>query len=548
MKNRFRISVVMATIGTCLLVASAFAGGAASAPNSASKAGAKGGTLRLDSRSDFDFIDPSLAYFSHSWQMMRATQLNLLGFADKEAPAGTRLLPRAAAAMPTVSKDGKTYTFKIKAGFKFSNGEAVDASSYARSFTRALNPKMQSPAAAFLTDLQRVKANGNTPTVTLKKVAPDFLARTTMPFFAALPKSIPNDPDGVQAPAVSAGPYYVKEWVQKRSALLARNPYWNNAKEPWKSLARPANVDAISYTFGTSLDAQKLRLDKGEVDLGTAPPSAYADIAKEYGINKPNGRFFLRKQNTVWYFNLNTQGPLFKGNAKLRQAVNWAIDRPQITRQHGYLGGTRTDQILPAGMPGFKDWNIYPIQGVNSGSLAKAKSLANGATRNGKAVLYEFNTAPGPQIAQVIQFNLKQIGLDVDVKLFDRVVQTDKGGSKSEINNFDILHNGWGQDYPDPFDFINVLMDGGTISESNNVNLSYFDDPAWNAKMRAAAALSGDSRLTAYANLDRDITKNAAPWASYIMANARIYVSSSVGCYAYDPILSSTNLVAVCKK
>jgi len=559
MKNRFRLSIVMATVGTCLLVASAFAGGAASAPQASSKAAAKGGTLRFDSRSDFDYIDPSLDYFSHGWQMQAATQLKLLSFPDAEAQ-GTQMRPEAAAGMPTVSKDGKTYTFTIKSGYRFSNGSPVTAANFAYAMNRDLNPKMVSPAAAFMTDIVGAQAvidgkaakasgitvSGNKLTVKLTNVAPDFLARLTMPFFSAVPTNAPIDPDGMQAPMISAGPYYVKEWVQKRSALLVRNPYWNNSKEPWKSLKRPANVDAIAYTFGLTTDATKLRIDKGDTDMGNIPPASVADLVQKYGLNK--GRLFIRKQNTYWYLNLNTQGPLFKGNAKLRQAVNWAIDRPQLVRQYGYLGGGRTDQILPPGMPGYKDWSIYPLKGVNSASLAKAKSLANGNTRNGKAVLYEFNTAPGPQVGQILQFNLKQIGIDVDVQLFDRVVQTDKAGSKSNINAFDIVHNGWGQDYPDPFDFINVLLDGSTITDSNNVNLSYFNDPKWNKAMESAAKLSGDARLKAYAKLDKDLMTQAAPQAPFIVTNARLYVSDKVGCYSYMPVYASTNLVAVCLK
>ena len=74
--------------------------------------------------------------------------------------------------------------------------------------------------------------------------------------------------------------------------------------------------------------------------------------------------FLVRHQATYWYLNLNQDQPLFKNNPKLSQAVNYAIDRPQMVRQHGALGGVRTDQILPIGFPGYKDANIYPLQGL----------------------------------------------------------------------------------------------------------------------------------------------------------------------------------------
>ena len=89
-----------------------------------------------------------------------------------------------------------------------------------------------------------------------------------MPFFSAIPVNRPIVPEGVDAPLVSAGPYYVQAWTKNRSAVIVRNPHWNNAKEPWKALKRPANVDRMTYTIGTSQDAQLLKLRRNETDLG----------------------------------------------------------------------------------------------------------------------------------------------------------------------------------------------------------------------------------------------------------------------------------------
>jgi peptide/nickel transport system substrate-binding protein len=558
MKKRAFASLAATAIGATLVIASIGSGAASASSQAGQQASARGGTLRVDSRSDFDYVDPALAYFSHSWQMEFATQLKLMNFPDADGAAGTRLRPEAAAGFPIVSNGGRTYTFRIKKGFRFSNGTPVTASNFAYAILRSLNPRMQSPAASFVEDIVGAKAviagkaskaagirvSGDRLVITLTKVAPDFLARISMPFFSAVPTGTPVQPNGVQAPLVSAGPYYVKQWVQGRTALAARNPYWNRNKEPWKSLRRPANVDAIEWTFGNSLDATKLRIDKNDADLGNIPPAAVAQLVQQYGINK--SRFFVRKNLVMWYLAMNTSRGVFRANAALRKAVNWAIDRPQIVRQHGFLGGGRTDQILPPGMPGYRDWNVYPLKGVNSTSLNVAKRLAKGHTRDGKVVFYAFNTQPGPQIAQVVQFNLKQIGLDVDIKLFDRVVQHDKVGTRGEV--FDISHSGWSADYPDPYDFVNILLDGANIQATNNVNESYFNDPSFNKRMQAAARMSGDARLRAYSALDRDITKNAAPLATYINTNSRLYVSPSVGCFNFQPVYTTVNLVATCKK
>jgi ABC-type transport system substrate-binding protein len=237
---------------------------------------------------------------------------------------------------------------------------------------------------------------------------------------------------------------------------------------------------------------------------------------------------------------LNHDQPLFKNNDALARAVNYAIDRPQMVRQHGALGGVRTDQILPVGFPGFKDWNLYPLKGSN---YARANALAKGKTKGGKCEFWTFNSSFGPTVAQVVQFNLGKMGLNCNITPLDRVVETDKGGVRGA--QYDILLNGWGQDYPDPYDFINILLSGTSIQPANNINLSYFNVPKWNKRMSTASHLAGQARYNAYAALDRDLMKQAAPVAPYINTNARIFVSKRVGCYVYSQVYGSI-LNALC--
>ena len=542
MKGRIWSSVALAAVGAGLLLAAGFASPAEGGSQASDKSAARGGTLRVDLSSDFDYIDTSLAYFSHSWQALNATQLKMLSFPDKEGAAGSRMRPEAAAGFPRVSRDGRTYTFQIKRGFRFSDGSAVTANSFRAAIARALNPRMQSPASSFLDDVASYRTSGNyTLVVRLKKVAPDFLARMSMPFFAAIPANRPIVPEGVNAPLVSAGPYYIREWKKNDSAIAVRNPHWNNARAPWKALGRPALANQIVWKAGVTPAASRLRVENNDTDLGYAAPAQYSEIAQRYGINK--GRFFIRKNMVFWYLALNNNSPLFRNNVRLRQAVNHAIDRPQMVRQHGYLGGGRTDQVLPPGMPGFRDANIYSLRGANA---SRARQLAQGQTRGGKAVFYAFNTSFGPTVAQVVQFNLRQIGIDVEIKQFDRVVQHEKVGTRGEP--FDISHSGWGADYPDPYNFINVLLDGRRIQATNNVNEAYFNTPSFNAKMERASRLFGAARLRAYGNLDIDIMRNSAPLAPYVNTNARIFVGPDVGPFVFSGVNSTTNLVATGKK
>src|SRR2546426_12034724 len=142
MTKRLWLSVATLAIGVGLLVAAGFASPASSNSTKSGGKGARGGTLRVDQRSDFDFIDPALAYFSHSWQVEYSTTCKLLNFPDKEATAGgTRIVPEVAASLPAVSRDGKTYTFTLKKSFKFADGSNVTAANFAYALNRDLQPK-----------------------------------------------------------------------------------------------------------------------------------------------------------------------------------------------------------------------------------------------------------------------------------------------------------------------------------------------------------------------------------------------------------------------
>ncbi|MBA3364885.1 MAG: hypothetical protein H0U03_03740 [Actinobacteria bacterium] len=547
MKKRFWCSAVMALVGASLLVAATASGGTAGSATASQSTATKGGTFRILSTSDFDNVDPGLAYFTHSWNMMGATQLRLYYFPYVEGRAGERITPMAATALPRISKNGKTYTMTIKPGFRFSNGEPVTIANFKRAFDRGRNAKLQSPAISFLEDVASIKTQGNnTLVVTLKRVAPDFLSRLTMMFFAAVPMSFPLDAEVDKGPVHSAGPYYLTEWNKKTSALAVRNPHWNNSKAPFKSFGFQSNVDRITWGgIGGDLATHRLQCENDEADVCGAPPAQYKEIADKYGVNKKDGRFHIRPELATWYVTMNNEQPLFKNNVKLRQAVLEAVDRRFMVAQHGFLAGKRTDQWLPYGMPGFKEFNIYSLKGPN---YAKGKALAQGNTRGGKAVFYAFSRSYGPAVAQSVQFNLKQIGLDVEIKIFDRVVQHEKAAVRGEP--FDITHEGWIADYPDPANFINVLLDGRRLQAENNVNTSYYSGdgvPNYTKRLDEAYAAAGAKRLNLYAQLDRDVMQKGAAAAVYLSTTARNFLGPKVGCYARTSTIGII-LVNICKK
>src|SRR3954468_16714491 len=529
--KKLGIAVVVVLLATLCMA------GAATATTSKS-----GGTLNVDLTTDLDYTDPALSYLSTGWELEYATGLKLMNYPDGLGPRTSQLVPEAAAGFPKVSNNGKTYDFTVNAGFtRFSDGSKVTAANFKAAFDRIADPKMQSPATGFMSDVvgsnttpgSGVKAKGNHLVVTPLKASPDFLARVAMPFFAAIPMNLAHDPNGVLTPA-GAGPYYVASRVPNKSIVLKRNPNYKGK--------RPHNPTQIVYTIGNSLDATYLRVQQGSTDYasGGIPPAAYAEAAQKYGINK--GQFWVEPLLSTSYLAFNTSRGIFKNNIALRKAVNQVIDRRALLAQSGYLAGKRTDQILPPGMAGFRDADLYPLKQPN---LSAAKKLAQGHTGDGTVVLYESNRGASPLRAQIIQYNLSQIGLKVDTHLYARAVQLDKEGTRGEP--FDLADAQWGADYADPYDFINVLLDGGNIQAPNNSNFAYFNDPKFNKQMTQASLMSGNARYKAYGNLDVAIMQQGVPWAPRSNANNRMLVSKRVGCFSYSAIYT-VDLAALCLK
>jgi peptide/nickel transport system substrate-binding protein len=558
MQKRIWLSVAAGLIGVGLIVAAS----ATAAPSkSAHAAKAKaGGTLITELNSDVDYTDPQLTYYVPSWEMQYATACKLMNYPDKEAPQGGEVQPEVAAGLPVVSNGGKTYTFTIRPGYRFSNGQPVTAANFKMAIDRLAQPKLASSTSFLGSDLivgmqtvlddkassvSGVTAKGNKLTIKLIHPGPDLLARLATPPFQAIPASLAgnHDPAGVNA-YPSCGPYYVAARTPNRSITLKRNTFY---KGP-----RPHNADTIQVNVGNSLDVIYQNVVKGTTDYAEdgLNSTVYASIVQKYGINKK--QFFVRPELEVDYLALNHDpGRLFNGanGTALAKAVNYAVDRHAYLAQRGFLAGARTNRILPPGMSGVtKATEVlktgYPVKAPN---LAKAKSLAQGKTGSGKAVMWAPNSGPGPLQAQVVQFNLKQIGIDVSIKLLPRAQQFVTARNRDQAT-YDINWSAWGADYNDPFDFINILLDGTSIGPTANNNDAYYNSKKFNAQMKKASLIApGAARNAAFQALDVAMMGQDPPWAPMFNRVNRLFVSSHFGCFVYNPV-EEVDLAAACKK
>jgi YVTN family beta-propeller protein len=505
------------------------------APN---RGGSGGGTLRIVSSIDVDSMDPALAFAPLSQELLYATCAQLVNYPDKAGLAGSQLTAEVAEALPTRSAGGRTYTFTIRPGFRFSppSNQPVTAQTFKDSIERALSPRMHSPAAQYLADvvgaraymagrashIAGVVASGDTLTVSLLAPAPDFLSRIAQPAFCAVPS---NTPAGVRV-IPSAGPYDVASYTPGQGVVLVRNPNYHGS--------RPRHFTRIELAVGISAQRAFAEVKAGTADYtdlssysSTTIAARAARLAARYGAGsaaaaRGRQRYFVNPGSQLDFFFLNSHRTLFS-DVRVRQAVNYAIDRRALARLGDVfqpLPARPTSHYLPPGIPGFRDAHVYPT----TPDVVKARELVRQAHAGGRtAVLYTCDAFPCPQQAQIVKTDLAKIDLRVQIQRLPSATLFAREQTPGKA--FDLAWDGWISDYLDPQAMLTSILEDSSVGPT-------FNDPAYRRKLAMAARLSGPERYLTYGELDLDLARNAAPLAAFGNLTDNDFFSARIGCQA----------------
>jgi YVTN family beta-propeller protein len=514
--------------------------------------GGPGGTLRMLSTETIDSMDPAVAYEDLSGQLLSATCALLLNYPDESAPAGSQLIPEVAQSLPARSDGGRTYTFTIRPGFRFSppSDQPVTAATFRDAIERTLSPVMRSPWAYDVTDIVGARAymagrarhiagvtvRGDRLVIRLTHPAPDFPARIATSAFCAVPPDTPVDRNGVNV-IPSAGPYYVTSYAPGQGVVLTRNPNYHGR--------RPHHFARIELRTGVPPARAVADIEAGRADYTTfgvdAPASLVtsglaARLAARYGPGSAaaaRGRqqYFVHPAAQLDYFYLNTHRPLF-ADVRMRRAVNLVLDRRRLAAlgsEYHPLPDSPTDHYLPPGIPGYRDQHVYPL----SPDIAAARRLADGRGRT--AVLYTCNTTPCPEQAQIVKTDLAAIGLRVQIHTFDSATLFTRETAPNP--GFDLASQGWAPDYIDPSAMLNALLADPAYGPP-------LRDPAAQRQLAAAAQLTGPRRYLVYGRLDLRLAAQAAPLAAFGNISDDDFFSARIGCQVYG--VYGTDLAALC--
>lgn len=542
--------------------------------NKGPSGGTQGGTLKVLGESDNPSYDPSGAYDTNSYQLLRtyARQLYSNPSGNDEATR-LKIVPDMADGMPTIGAGGTTYTVKIQSGISWQNGRAVTAQDYVRGIKMVCNPVTDTGPLVYLTttvagmstfcdnfgkvdpsNITAIKTfeegtpipgvtavDASTVKFTLTKPASDFLHFLTLPFASARPVEemayLPDGPD-FRTHILSDGPYEITSYVADKSVTLARNTHWTASTDT----VRKAYVDAIDVVYGGTGDGIQQQLQAGTADIAMGdepvPTSSLPGL-----LNASNAQLHVNPtggENPYLAFNLVSGNSVIK-NVKVRQAIEYAVNKAAITQ---VLGGTKIVQphgsIFTSSVigDGYQAIDPYSTSG-SAGDPAKAKDLLKQAGYpNGITVKFVYRTeANGPKIATTVQAALQQAGIKVVLNgLSNKDYYTNylQKPSIAKAGKWDISEPGWSPDWEGSSErsYYSPLLDGRQYPSSTTNYGGYNDDQL---NTLADAALSDTSVSDATSKwLQADKVMMAdPPWVPLIQNNQANFVSSRVKNYQY---------------
>ncbi len=500
------------------------ASGRAQAQGRAADTPVHGGILTQGFQNDLATLDPAIGYDWNNWPAEKMVFDGLLDYNE-----GTTLQPRLAASMPTISKDGRTYTFNLRHGVLFQNGRELTADDVAYSINRVLNPKTKSPGQSFFLSIAGAQdvSVGKAATASGIKVLGKYAIRFTltqpdttflnvmaMNFAYIVPKEVvAKEGAGFGHAPVGTGPFILKQWVSGQKLVFVRNPHYFYQGLPY--------LDGVTFLIGLAPEVALLRLESGQLDM-LADPIPAADFVSIRTDPKYTANLVRYVQPETTYLTINTQiAPL--NNVKVRQAINMAIDKTRVV-QLSAGRGVVANQILPPLMPGYDpSYRGYPYDPAAAKKLLAQAGFPNGFSTQ----LYVLNVDPQPRIAQSFQRDLAQIGITVSIVPLASASLVELAGTPKKAPLVWSGGEGWLQDFPDPSDFYGPVLSCDAAVQGG-WNWPFFCDKKLDTMAAQLKALPDNAtRYAGYKKLYSAVMAEA-PWVPVVNNVAYVMHASAV--------------------
>ena len=484
----------MSMVGSSLWVATQGFPGAAHA----------GGTFVVEEAeaatdTDRHYVDPARSYDDPL--KIRSVYDGLLAYRTAGGADGLTLVPDLAAQLPSRSDGGRTYTFFLRHGIRYSDGRTVVASDIRRGVQRALivgepygAPGLyfgikggqrchDAPPACDLTT--GVDTDDKTGRITFHLLQPDptFLYKLATPYLVVpTPPGVPLTKP-VSSPMPGTGPYIIASYARGKDVVLSRNPVfrtWSYAAQP------PGYPDEIRWHFVSSTPTQINDVLAGKADyvnLSGADATLTASLQRNH-----RQLFHIQSNFALDYAYFNTLQPPFN-NVDVRQAVSYAVDRRKLVELNGgELQVTEACQILMPGFPTYQPYCPYTDH-MYVPNLARARELVDRSGTKGMTVgVWAPHAGSRPAEAGYFVSVLRSLGYRAQVHIRPAGFPTIKFLVDPRHHIQMGVAPGWSVDSPAPSEFLQQLFTCDAIrpDDTNLYNISNFCDKSVDSLIAAA--------------------------------------------------------------
>lgn len=337
-----------------------------------------------------------------------------------------KIVPWLASSWST-SPDHLVWTFKLKPGVKFSDGEPVDAEAVVKNFEGWLDPATINPTVAAYIGAYYKSSKAVNPTtfqLTLSKPYAPLLSALSQAYFGILsPSTYAGGPEKVCNDPVGSGPFILDKWTHGQNITFVRNPNYNSA--PQNALHQgPAYVDKIVWSFVADPTTRYGSLTTGQSNvIYDVPAVDWAAARENYEVQQ-----YITPGRPVT-LDLNTeQGPF--ADLKVREAFAYGADRKAAVQSAfegkvPFNGNGALSQSTPNQDPSLEDtWPYDPQKAEQLLDQAGWKKGSDGVrTKDGKplkiTLVYgagSILTQEGATVLQDLQAQWKEVGFDVELK------------------------------------------------------------------------------------------------------------------------------------
>jgi peptide/nickel transport system substrate-binding protein len=519
-------------------------GGFGALPDRQDTSGKRGGKLTVLNASDVDSMDPAVAYYQFSYNVMFVTHRPLYQYQPDETETPS---PDLATGPPEISPDGMTVTVKIRRGVRFSPpvNREVTSKDVKYAIERGFTENVAGPyASAYFGSIDGAPEEPGpykpipgiqTPddqTLVFKLAEPQAAVLTgamVLPLTAPVPQEYAEkydaeNPSTYNEHVVFTGPYMIENddegrltgWEPKKRIRMIRNPNWQANTD-----FRPAYLDEIDIREGNDdTVAASRRVLRGESLVAgdyTIPPDALREASRNY----PD-RIALVPGGGTRYIALNTQQPPFD-DINVRKAVIAGLDRSalRLTRGGPAVGDVPTHFISPD-VPGFEEAGGAEGFGLDylanpkgdrevSAKYFRAAGMQSGRYEGDEEILFVGdNDDPGNKTFLVAADQFRRMGFKLKTRTApheDLIAEI----CGSPAQNVDVCVNAaWAKDFNDPQTLLENTFRGENILPENNNNYPELNVPEIDEAMEKAAELTDlDQRAKAWADIDRMIMEQA---------------------------------------